>query len=122
FLPLIYSRYCERSMKMPVAVILVSAVLSIHTFARAEQPPQRKTQAPIIVKPVMTKIDPPNWWAAMPKPMLLVHGEHLDNAQFHVSDKALRIQKIYTSKNGHWAELWLSASPAKPETISVVAQ
>ncbi|WP_433972659.1 hypothetical protein [Tunturiibacter lichenicola] len=25
------------------------------------------------------KIAPPNWWAAMPKPMLLVEGEHLDH-------------------------------------------
>jgi hypothetical protein len=25
----------------------------------------------------INKVDPPNWWAAMPKPMLLVHGEGL---------------------------------------------
>ncbi|MDW5265672.1 MULTISPECIES: alpha-amylase family glycosyl hydrolase [Acidobacteriaceae] len=104
-------------MKMLVAAVLALLVLSMHPFARAEEPSQQSSQAP-----VMTKIDPPNWWAAMPKPMLLVRGEHLEGAQFHVSDNALRIQQIYISKNGHWAELWLSASPAKPETISVVAR
>lgn len=70
----------------------------------------------------MIKIDPPNWWATMPKPMLLVRGEHLNGAQFQISDKSLHLQRTYISGNGHWAELWLSASPAKPETISVVAR
>ncbi|GGG66225.1 alpha-amylase family glycosyl hydrolase [Edaphobacter dinghuensis] len=104
-------------MKMPAVAVLVFAVLSIHGFGSAQEPLQHKAQAPIMIK-----VDPPNWWAAMPKPMLLVRGEHLEGAQFHVSDKALLIQKTHISKNGHWAELWLNASPAKPETISVVAR
>lgn len=72
--------------------------------------------------PVMTKIDPPNWWAGMPKPMLLIEGEHLGGAQFSLGDSTLRLERTYVSENGHWAELWLSDSPASPETISVVAR
>jgi hypothetical protein len=37
--------------------------------------------------PHITKIDPPNWWAGMPKPMLLVQGKHLSKAQFSLSDR-----------------------------------
>jgi len=68
------------------------------------------------------KVDPPNWWAAMPKPMLLVRGEGLDKAKFSLSDAGLRIDKTMVSENGHWAQLWLSASPTKPETVTLRAK
>lgn len=72
--------------------------------------------------PRMVKVDPPNWWVAMPAPMLLIQGEHLDGVQFRLSDRALRVRRTHISENGHWAELWLSAPPVKPETITVTAQ
>jgi glycosidase len=75
------------------------------------------TQAQDTVK--LLKIDPPNWWAAMPKPMLLVEGERLDGAHFHLSDHALHLERTNISPNGHWAELWLASSPVKPETITI---
>ena len=68
------------------------------------------------------KVDPPNWWAEMPKPMLLVRGEGLDAARFSLSDPALRIEKVVPSENGHWAQLWLSASPREPETVTLRAR
>ena len=89
---------------------MAAALLMLPLIANAQEPPR------------MTKVDPPNWWAAMPKPMLLVQGEHLQDAQFNLSDKALHLQRTHISENGHWAELWLSASPAKAETISIVAR
>src|SRR5260370_36478389 len=72
--------------------------------------------------PKMTKVDPPNWWARMPKPMLLVQGGNLQGARFSVSDRGVRVEKTHVSENGHWAELWLSASPEKAETGTVVAE
>ncbi len=72
--------------------------------------------------PRMTKVDPPNWWAEMPKPMLLVQGENLSGARFHVSDARLRVEKTKVSENGHWAQLWLSASPVKAETVTITAE
>jgi glycosidase len=70
-------------------------------------------------QPTITKIDPPNWWAAMPKPMLLIEGEHLEGARFSLSDRALRVERTQVSENGHWAELWLAADPEKPETVTI---
>ena len=72
--------------------------------------------------PVMTKVDPPNWWAKMPKAMLLVQGQHLDGAAFKVSDRKLRVEKTTVSANGHWAQVWLSGSPEKAETVQLVAE
>ncbi len=72
--------------------------------------------------PVLQKIDPPNWFAALPKPMLLIQGEGLERAQFRLSDPALKVERTVISANGHWAQLWLSASPAKPETVTLEAR
>ncbi len=65
------------------------------------------------------KIDPPNWWVEMPAPMLLVRGDGLSGASFSLSDAALRIQKTVVSDNGHWAQLWLTNTPARPETLTI---
>jgi len=72
--------------------------------------------------PRITKIDPPNWWAGMPKAMLLVEGENLAGVRFHLSDARLRVERTKVSANGHWAELWLNASPVKAETVTLVAE
>lgn len=73
-------------------------------------------------QPVMKKVDPPNWWANMPKAMLLVNGENLAGTRFHLSDARLRIESVKISANGHWAELWLNASPMTAETVMVTAE
>jgi glycosidase len=68
------------------------------------------------------KVDPPNWWAAMPKPMLLVRGEGLGGAKFSLSDRGLKVEKVVASENGHWAQVWLSASPKEAETVTLTAK
>jgi glycosidase len=69
----------------------------------------------------ISKVDPPNWWAGMPKPMLLVQGEGLKGAKISVSDGALRVESVVASENGHWAQVWLSASPRGAETVTLTA-
>jgi neopullulanase len=54
-------------------------------------------------KPVITKIDPPNWFAGLPASLLLVHGEHLENTTFSVRNGQARITESTISPNGHWA-------------------
>lgn len=71
--------------------------------------------------PRIAAIEPPEWWANMPAPMLLVRGEHLQGVRFHLSDPRLRIASINIAGNGHWAELRLGASPAAPEQVRVIA-
>jgi glycosidase len=72
--------------------------------------------------PRIDKIDPPNWWAQFPNPMLLVQGENLSGAQFKLGGKDIKIERTQTSENGHWAFLWLDTKNAAPQTLSITAK
>jgi glycosidase len=78
--------------------------------------------ASIAQAPRIDKIDPPNWWAQFPDPMLLVHGENLYGAQFTLSGKAVKIERTQISDNGHWAFLWLDTESAAPQSLSIAAK
>jgi len=71
--------------------------------------------------PIIQKIDPPNWWANLPSPVLLVHGEHLDHASFHVAGQGVIITKTQASDNGHWAFLWLRTKGARAQQLIIRA-
>ncbi len=71
--------------------------------------------------PKFEKVDPPNWWATLPSPMLLIRGKNLSGAQFSLSDRHLNIENARISANGHWAELWLKSSPSHPENVIIRA-
>jgi glycosidase len=72
--------------------------------------------------PRIDKIDPPGWWAGLPDPMLLVHGENLNGAHFTLDGKGATIVRSQASDNGHWAFLWLRTADAAPQTLSVTAK
>ena len=71
--------------------------------------------------PRIDKIDPPGWWAGLPDPMLLVHGEGLHGARFSQSGVGVTLDRTQTSENGHWAFLWLKTAGAAPQTLWVTA-
>ncbi|HWZ51441.1 MAG TPA: alpha-amylase family glycosyl hydrolase [Granulicella sp.] len=104
----------------PLRLVLLSCFLGVLQPANAQQ--SAPSTAAAGNAPVITKIDPPNWWATMPKPMLLIGGQHLEGAKFSLSDPTLRLERTHVSENGHWAELWLAGAPAKPETIQITVQ
>lgn len=69
--------------------------------------------------PCVDKVDPPNWWPALPSPMLLLHGNRLSGAQFSVSAPGVSITRSQVSANGHYAFLWLATANAAPERIQI---
>lgn len=71
--------------------------------------------------PVINKIDPPNWWSALPDPMLLIYGEHLSGAHFTVQGAGVSILKTQASTNGHYAFLWLITKTARPQNLRITA-
>ena len=71
--------------------------------------------------PVINRIDPPNWWPALPDPMLLIYGRNLNEAKFAVSGRGVRILRNETSSNGHYAFLWLATKQAQPQDLQITA-
>jgi neopullulanase len=71
--------------------------------------------------PCIDKIDPPDWWAGLPDPMLLVHGQNLQDARFAVQGENVKLTRSQTSDNGHWAFLWLDTRAANAQTLELSA-
>jgi glycosidase len=72
-------------------------------------------------KPVITKIDPPNWFTHVPDSLLLVHGEHLENTTFAVRNTTAQITETTISPNGHWAFLTFATRTAQPGQLEIIA-
>lgn len=69
--------------------------------------------------PCVDRIEPPNWWATLPSPMLLLHGDHLDGAKFSISGSGVSIAKSQISANGHYAFVWLATGHAVPQETRI---
>jgi neopullulanase len=72
-------------------------------------------------EPVINRIDPPNWWPTLPDPMLLVYGFNLNETQFGVTGRGVRIVRTQSSANGHYAFLWLATKNAEAQKIEITA-
>ena len=71
--------------------------------------------------PVINKVDPPNWWPALPNPMLLVYGQNLAGAHFAIQGTGVSILRTQASSNGHYAFLWLATKTAGPQSLRITA-
>lgn len=69
--------------------------------------------------PCIDKIDPPNWWATFPSPMLLLHGNHLANTSVTVSGNSVTVAHTQASANGHYLFVWLRTTHAPPQTLTL---
>jgi neopullulanase len=99
----------------PLKLALVALFVTAVSFAQS-------------AKPVITKIDPPDWFAGLPASLLLVHGEHFENTTFVACAKSgaksgtspARITETTISSNGHWA--FVGFEPGRqPGKINLVA-
>ena len=61
----------------------LALLIAVVLYAATSAPLRAQPAAPDPV--AITKIDPPNWWADLPRPMLLLEGQHLDGAGFTLS-------------------------------------
>jgi neopullulanase len=67
--------------------------------------------------PVVTKIEPPNWWIGLPDPMLMITGEQLAGARVSTSTPGVHIVRTLDGRGGRYEFVWLkideAASPGK---------
>ena len=73
-------------------------------------------------RPEVARVDPPNWFAEMPDPMLLIRGNGLAGAHFTITGGDLRVMRSKSSANGHWAMLFLRTTSAQPGTVRVTVR
>jgi glycosidase len=104
-------------MKLLLPAVLASLALVTCIPVHAQDKAQSSAQH----APVISKVDPPNWWISLPAPMLLIHGENLNGATVHVIAHGVMVAKQQASPNGHWLFVWLSTAKASPQTIKIVA-
>ena len=72
-------------------------------------------------EPVINRVEPPNWWPALPDPVLLVYGRNLNQARFAVNGREVRLFRTQASSNGHYAFLWLATKEAEPQELEITA-
>lgn len=69
--------------------------------------------------PCVDKVDPPDWWATFPSPMLLLHGRHLADAKVAVRGRGVSVTRSQASANGHYLFIWLDTANAAPQKITL---
>lgn len=69
--------------------------------------------------PVVSKLDPPNWWAGHPhSPMLMLTGKDLAHANVALNYSGVAVTRHEASANGHYLFIWLTISPkTKPGIV-----
>jgi neopullulanase len=100
---------------LTVAAFALAGAASL--AAQNPLPPCSAAQA--TAAPCVDKVDPPNWFASLPSPMLLLHGEELTGAKFSVSGRGVSLTHSQISANGHYAFLWLATANAAPQQLRI---
>lgn len=100
-------------------VILIVVCAAVCGMASSQARLQSHCLAARSAAPCIDKIDPPNWWAALPSPMLLLHGNHLADAKVTVAGKGVSISRTQASANGHYLFVWLDTKNAAPEELTL---
>ncbi len=68
-------------------------------------------------QPTIDKVDPPDWFATLPSPMLLLHGTGLQGATV----TGAPVTRTITAPNGHWAMVWLDTHTLPASTLHLAA-
>ncbi|MGO9403926.1 MAG: alpha-amylase family glycosyl hydrolase [Terriglobales bacterium] len=93
-------------------VLLVVCLLALPAWPQSDA---RAGQVPVVPKPVVRKIDPPNWWVNYtPELTLLLTGENLSGARVESPTKGLTSLNAEASANGHYLFVHLQLSSDLP--------
>ncbi len=88
-------------------------ILSMKTFLRAALFILLSAAA-LAQAPHVSKVEPPNWWIGLPDPMVLLTGEHLEDAKITVATQGVHVIRTEPGKNGHYVFVWLKLDAAMP--------
>ena len=71
--------------------------------------------------PVISKVEPPNWWTNYASPvMVLLYGDNLSAVSISTTYASVSVDKVQTEADGKHAFVWLNIDPnAKPGTVAM---
>lgn len=74
--------------------------------------------------PVISKVEPPNWWVGLPhNPTLLIYGRDLQSATVRVNYPGVTVSRVEPQTNGHHLFIALDIkSKAKPGTVHLTIE
>jgi neopullulanase len=90
---------------------LLGTILAALLIACFIAPPPVPGQ-PQLTAPLVTKVDPPNWWLNLtPELMLLVSGRGLDATKVSCNLPGVHVMRTESSRGGRYLFLWLKIDP-----------
>lgn len=99
--------FLRRSLSVCVPSLCLLALL-----ACAAVSPLLAQDAPSPEAPVVTKVEPPNWWVGLtPEVMLLLTGKNLQVTRASCNLPEIVIGRTQSSANGNYLFLWLRLAP-----------
>ena len=64
-------------------------------------------------RPVVSKVEPPNWWTNYSSPlMVLLYGDHLAASNITTDYPGVAVDKVQTEPDGNHAFVWLKIDPS----------
>lgn len=100
-------------------ISFVAVCLSVCGVVFAQSALPKNCLTTLAASPCVEKVDPPNWWARLPSPMLLLRGSHLADAKVAVRGSSVAVKRTQASANGHYLFIWLETKGAGPEGVTI---
>src|SRR5579863_1626993 len=102
----------KRALALP---LILTCLLTLPAWPQSDATAR---QDPLVHKPVVRKIEPPNWWVNYtPKLTLLITGEKLSGARVESPTRGLTVLGAEASANGHYLFVHLQLSSHLPVGI-----
>jgi neopullulanase len=96
------------ALRLCFSALLISIVLLIANLAASPPARARQVASPADNSPVVTKIEPPNWWLRLtPELMLLLSGQHLEATGVTCNLQDLVVERTQASAEGNYLFVWL---------------
>jgi neopullulanase len=65
--------------------------------------------------PLISRIDPPNWWIGLPNPMVMLTGKNLEQGKVSTNAPGVSVLRTSQGRNGHYLFAWLEIAQSAPQ-------
>jgi glycosidase len=105
----------RHALATPLRLALLAAWLTAASGAPLPQSATTRSEppaAPAADAPIVSKVEPPNWWLNLtPDLMLLLSGQHLEATRVACNLAALHISRTQATAGGDYLFVWLKIAP-----------